>query len=130
MFKLRLYKFLSIFIPYFKKKMNQVILNHIENHIQNQINDYKNKRLFKFHEFNKEYNKDENSYIVTINIEYQDILFYVGLKYQSNEIEFLSDVSMTHKNFDDLNKISKFMKHISKIDKNYLKRKFEYRNKF
>ncbi|MCC9018952.1 hypothetical protein [Flavobacterium lipolyticum] len=109
--------------------MSEQILNHIEIHIKNQISDYKERRLFKFRNPKKEYDKDNNAHIVTINIEYHDVVFCIGLKYQSNEIEFLSDVSLNHKNFNDFEEIYKFLKHFHEIDTDYLKRKFEFHKK-
>lgn len=46
MFKLRLYKFLSIFIPYFKRKLMDAIYNAIKNEFDNRIKNYEKRELF------------------------------------------------------------------------------------
>lgn len=89
--RLRLYKFLGIFIPYFKRKfMNTVLYNHLKNEVDNRIKEYGK------HFEMKLITKLENPCNFKYTSTYQGVKFSIEIKYIENQIKFSSFIDMSY----------------------------------
>lgn len=84
MFKLRLYKFLSIFIPYFKRKLMNEIYNAIKNAVDYHIKEYNKKNLFDL----SLSNSLAKEFAVKYSGMYKTVDFSIEVKYIDNDIKF------------------------------------------
>ena len=112
MIKLRLYKFLSIFIPYFK------------NAFENRINEYKKINLFTI----KRLFNSAKPYRFIWNINYEDIIFLIEVEYINNQTEFSFSCQLISSTIA-LFEMSDFVKFIESMPQDDLKRQFEFLRK-
>lgn len=128
MFKLRLYKFLSIFIPYFKRKfMNKdTMVNHINNMVNNHIKNYNNISSYNIDQGNIMCSNTTGQEIkIGYNVTYQNIDFVISIRYfeDSVEIKFRGSLNDCE---DELIEISNFFTYFRAINKDDLKKIFDF----
>lgn len=80
-FKIKLYLFLSRFIPYFKQKMRESILNSIDNQIRNSLKSYSDFQIDKGVRTLK-----EKYYKIGYDVTYQNIRFSIFIEYEDSKI--------------------------------------------
>ena len=84
MFKLRLYKFLSTFIPYFRRKLMNEIYNAIKNALNNRIKSYPNEI---FSQTLSTINP-ETPYIIKYATIYMGVSISIEIEYTKGQIKF------------------------------------------
>lgn len=119
MIKLRFFKFLSIFIPYFKRKiMNKdTMLNRFDIEIRNHANNYAGVGLFDMQMPSSTCSYISGAYIkIVYKIHYQAIIFSISSEYLENDMKI--KMSCDFNNCDEeFLEISEFYKHFRSIDK-------------
>ncbi len=121
MFKLRLYKFLSIFIPYFKRKLMSEIYNLIKNNLDNHIRKYDKKNLFTLSLINNL----EKIYAVKYITKYKGVDFSIEVEYIDEKIIFATFIGESHSSEASL-EITDFMKFILIMLKEDLTRQIQF----
>jgi hypothetical protein len=121
MLKLRLFKFLGIFIPYFKRKLMDAICNHLKNAVNNRIKEYDKKHLFAI----KLITHNLTKYSIEYSIQYQTVNFSIGIEYVDNHIDF-SFVNDSVLSITSLLEISYFVEFLRLMPQEELKRKFTF----
>jgi hypothetical protein len=119
MIKLRFFKFLSIFIPYFKRKMmnKDTMLNCFDREIQIHANNYADIRLFNMQIPSSTCSNISGAYIkIVYKIHYQAIDFSISSEYFENDMKI--KMSCDFDNCDEeFLAISEFYKHFRSINK-------------
>lgn len=120
MFKIRLYKFLSTFIPYFRRKLMIEIYNAIKNAFDNRIEEYNKKNLFILSLINNL----EKEYAVKYSGVYQEVQFSIEVEYIDGQLIFshYMGVSYSEASFE----ITDFIRWIVKMPKEDLIRRIQY----
>ena len=119
MLKLKIYLFLSKFIPYFKRKMmnKDTMLNLFDTEIRNHINKYPDSQLFNLQKSGDICSRTMEPYIrIVYTIKYQAIDFYIFSEYFENDIKIT--MSCDFNNCDEeFIKIGEYYKYFRSIDK-------------
>ncbi len=119
--KLCFFKFLGIFIPYFKRKfMNTVIYNHLKNEVENHLKKYDKESIF----VRSLIINTEKPLTVIYSITFQDVIFKIGIEYVNNQIKFsfTTDAIPSNTIFFE---IADFLKHVESMPQEDLKRRIE-----
>jgi len=119
MFKLRLYKFLGIFIPYFKRKLMTEIQNKLKGLFNNLINQYDNKNLFGTGEILNTSKSNSIAYTIT----HASSSMLCRIEYFDNKVVFEFS-GMVFPTREELSKMNKLIEHIESIKQEELKEKF------
>lgn len=120
MFKLRLYKFLSTFIPYFKRKLMDEIYNSIKNEFDNRIRKYEKRELFNLNLIDNL----EKKYAVKYSGFCQEVEFSIEVEYIDEQLIFshYMGVSYSEASFE----ITDFIRWIVKMPKEDLIRRIQH----
>lgn len=116
MFKLRLYKFLSTFIPYFKRKFMTEIQNVLKRIFDDLINQYDNKNLFTIIIISNSLKPNCTGYTIT----HESASMIVRIEYFDNKIVFEFS-SMTFNTREELSKMNNLVEYIESIPQEKLK---------
>jgi len=113
MFKLRLYLFLSKFIPYFKRMVTKKsILDIINNRVCVDLQNFKDFNIYNGILVNTD--NLNNYHKVEYKINYQDILFSIFIEYDAGNIKH--NIQLNGNYGLELVKIADFFKELENID--------------
>jgi hypothetical protein len=128
MFKLRLYKFLSIFIPYFKRKfMNKdTMVRYVNNTVSDHLKKYNNNKNFTIKPNIITWSNTVGQEIkIGYNVTYQSIDFVISIKYFEDSVEIKFSGSLNNCD-EELREITSFYSYFRSINKDELKKIFKH----
>ncbi len=128
MFKLRLYNFLSTFIPYFKRKfMNKdTMISYVNDTVNNHIQNYNNRRSFSITQGTVTCSNTLGQEIkMGYNVTYQNIDFVISIRYFEDSVEIKFSGSLNNCE-DELTEITNFFTYFRSINKHELKKIFNF----
>lgn len=118
MIKIRLFKFLGKFIPYFKKKImdKSTLSKHIKIEVENHFVNFDANHSFNIDVSFNHFDNLNKTIIMNIRIEYQKFSVFLLMEYSGNNV-FFSQHDFPKCGLEDFSELSKIINHFGTFNK-------------